>query len=77
MVHLEDDFLEALEKNVCVHKMNILMFVYLAILAFVLSPGVLLRLPPGAGPTTVAATHALVLSLVYGLTHVMVFRSVK
>jgi MoxR-like ATPase len=57
--------------------MNILMFVYLAILAFVLSPGVLLRLPPGAGPTTVAATHALVLSLVYGLTHVIVFRSMK
>jgi len=57
--------------------MQIVMFIYLAILAFILSPGVLLRLPPGAGPTTVAATHALVLSLVYGLTHVTVYGLAK
>ncbi len=49
--------------------MNIVLFVYLAVLAFVLTPGVLLRLPPGGSPTTVALTHALVLSLVWGLTH--------
>jgi hypothetical protein len=57
--------------------MQIVMFIYLAILAFILSPGVLLRLPPGAGPTTVAATHALVLSLVYGLTHATVYGLAK
>lgn len=57
--------------------MNVLMFLYLAILAFVLSPGVLLRLPPGADSKTVAATHALVLALVYGLTHSMVYKMAK
>ena len=51
------------------------MFLYLAILAFVLSPGVLLRLPPGGSLTTVAITHALVISLVYGLTNRFIFRS--
>jgi hypothetical protein len=58
--------------------MNVLMFLYLAILAFVLSPGVLLRLPSsGADTKTVAATHALVLALVYGLTHSMVYKMAK
>lgn len=52
--------------------MNFVLFFYLAILAFVLSPGVLLRLPPGADDRTVAVTHALVLALVYGMTHGMV-----
>lgn len=48
------------------------MFLYLAVLAFLLSPGVLVRLPPGGSPTVVAATHALVLSLVWFLTYKMV-----
>ena len=53
------------------------MFLYLAILAFLLSPGVLLRLPPGGKPMVVAFTHALVISLVYGMTHTMLFRAIK
>jgi hypothetical protein len=57
--------------------MNWLMFLYLAILAYILTPGVLLRLPPGGDPMTVAATHAIVLSLVYGLTSKMIFASLK
>lgn len=51
------------------------MFLYLAVLAFALSPGVLLRLPPGGSLTTVAITHALVISLVYGLTSTLIYRS--
>ena len=58
------------------NKMNLIMFMYLAILAFLLSPGVLVRLPPGGKPTTVAITHAVVLSLVWGLTHTLVYKSV-
>jgi hypothetical protein len=54
--------------------MNLMMFLYLAVLAFLLTPGVLLRLPPGGSPTTVAVTHALVLSLVYGLTSKMIYQ---
>ena len=57
--------------------MNWLMFLYLAVLAYLLSPGVLLRLPPGGDAMTVAATHALVLSLVYCLTSRMIFASLK
>jgi hypothetical protein len=50
-----------------VFKMNI---VLLGLLAFALSPGVLLRLPPGGNTVTVAFTHALILTLVWGLTQV-------
>ena len=57
--------------------MNLMMFLYLAVLAFVLSPGVLLRLPPGGSPVSVALTHALVISLVWGLTSPLVFRAVR
>ena len=51
------------------------MFLYLAFLAFLLSPGVLIRLPPGGSLTTVAITHALVISLVWGLTSRLIYRS--
>ena len=57
--------------------MNLMMFLYLAVLAFVLSPGVLLRLPPGGSPMVVALTHALVISLVWGLTSSLVYRSTR
>ena len=57
--------------------MNLMMFLYLAVLAFLLSPGVLLRLPPGGSLMAVALTHALVISLVWGLTSSMVFRSFR
>jgi hypothetical protein len=55
--------------------MNLVMFLYLAVLAFLLTPGILLRLPPGGSPTVVAATHALVLSLVYGLSHKFIYKT--
>ena len=37
----------------------------LAALFFVLTPGVVVTLPPGGSTFTVAATHALVFALVY------------
>jgi len=36
-----------------------------AVLFFLLTPGVLLALPPGASPTVQAATHAVVFALVH------------
>jgi hypothetical protein len=48
--------------------------VYAAVLFFVLTPGVLLSLPPGGSRTTVALTHAVVFGLVWALTHKMVAR---
>ena len=47
--------------------MNLAMLIILAIIAFVLSPGVLIRLPPGQSDRVVAITHAFVLALVWFL----------
>ena len=50
------------------------MSLYAAVLFFVLTPGVLLSLPPGGSRTTVALTHAVVFGLVWALTHKLVYR---
>ena len=52
------------------------MFLYLVVLFFVLTPGVLLRLPPGGSAMTVALTHAVVFALVWSFTHRLVGRAV-
>jgi hypothetical protein len=41
----------------------------IAVLFFVLTPGVLLSLPPKGGKLVVAATHAVVFALVFHLAH--------
>lgn len=46
-----------------------LMSLAIAALFFVLTPGVLLSLPPKGGKLVVAATHAVVFALVFHLTH--------
>jgi hypothetical protein len=54
------------------------MYMYLlstALLFFVLTPGILLRLPPGGSQMVVAATHALVFALVHVLMHRYVYKS--
>ncbi len=51
--------------------MHWLMSVFTAALFFVLTPGVLLSLPPGGSKLVVAATHAAVFALVWHLTHKM------
>lgn len=50
------------------------MALYAAALFFVLTPGVVLSLPPGGSRTTVALTHAVVFALVWCLTHKAVCR---
>jgi len=45
------------------------MALFLGLLFFVLTPGVLVSLPPGGSRTTVALTHAVVFALVFTLTH--------
>jgi hypothetical protein len=56
--------------------MNLVMFLFLAVLAFALSPGVLISLPPNSSKTVTALTHSLVLALVYALVHKTVYRMV-
>ena len=56
---------------------NIWMAVYVAVLFFVLTPGVLLRLPGSKSCVVNAATHAVVFAAVYWLTHKAVWRAVQ
>lgn len=50
------------------------MSVFVAVLFFVLTPGVLVSLPPRGSKLVVAATHAVVFALVYHLTKQAVYR---
>jgi len=50
------------------------MFIYSALLFFVLSPGVLLSLPAGGSCMMKAGVHAVVFGVVYLLTHKMAHR---
>jgi hypothetical protein len=53
------------------------MAVYAAVLFYLLTPGVLVSLPPGASHTTTNLTHAVVFGLVWMLTHKMVWKLVS
>jgi hypothetical protein len=55
--------------------MNWATTIYAAILFFVLSPGVLLRLPPSGSKLVVAGVHAVVFALVYHFTHKLVWKA--
>lgn len=54
--------------------MNFAVAIYSAILFFILSPGVLLRLPPNGSKMTVAAVHALVFGIILYFTASTVWR---
>jgi len=49
--------------------MHIFMFLFVAVLFFVLTPGVLVKLPPKSSPLVVAGTHAVVFALIWTLIH--------
>jgi hypothetical protein len=51
------------------------MLFYVAALFFVLTPGVVVRLPQGGSLMTVAAVHALVFAAVWHFTHKAVKRA--
>ena len=50
------------------------MLLFIFILFFILTPGVILRLPPNGSTVTVALVHALVFTLVLHFTHKMVWK---
>ena len=54
--------------------MNLVISIYSAILFFVLSPGVLLRLPSNGSKFTVACVHAIVFAVVLYFTAGFVWR---
>ena len=49
--------------------MNAFLFLYIAALFFVLTPGILVSLPPNSSKKVVAATHALVFAVVYWISN--------
>ena len=49
--------------------MQWLMLAFVVVLFVALTPGVLLRLPPGGSKLTVALVHGVVFALVYHFTH--------
>lgn len=52
--------------------MNWIVSIYTALLFFLLSPNVLLRLPPKGKPLLVAGVHAVVFAIIFHLTHKLV-----
>jgi hypothetical protein len=57
--------------------MNLYVSLYLALLFVVLTPGVLLSLPPGGSKLVVALTHGVVFAVVYHLTHKAVWNATR
>ena len=53
------------------------MFLYTAVLFFILTPGIILSLPPGATKTVVALTHAVVFAVVWPFTNQAVFAATR
>ena len=54
--------------------MHLICTLYVALLFVLLTPGVLLRLPPKGSLLTVAIVHGLVFALIYHFTHKMVLQ---
>jgi len=54
--------------------MNWFVTAYAALLFFLLTPAILLRLPPNGSKYTVAIVHALVFALIFHFTHKLVWQ---
>jgi hypothetical protein len=54
--------------------MNAFVFVYIVLLFVVLTPGILVSLPPKGSKYTVAITHAIVFGFVWWITHKYVWQ---
>jgi len=54
--------------------MSLVVSIYAAILFFLLTPSILLRLPPNGSKWVVALVHALVFGIVFYFTHKLVWR---
>ena len=54
--------------------MNLIVAVYMVLLFFALTPGILLYLPSGSSKKVVALTHGVVFTAVWWLTHKYVWK---
>ena len=55
--------------------MNLAVTIYSAILFFILTPNILVRLPPKSGKFVVAATHAVIFALIMHFTSKIVWKA--
>lgn len=55
--------------------MNLIMMIYAFLLFFILTPGVLLTLPPKGSKMIVAITHGVVFAVVWTLTHKIIWHA--
>jgi hypothetical protein len=53
------------------------MFLYTALLFFILTPGIIITLPPKGKKPIVAAVHAVIFGIIWSLTHKMVWNFSK
>ena len=53
------------------------MSLFMALLFVLLTPGILVKIPPNGSRLTVAIVHGLLFALIFHLTHKMVFKMVK
>ena len=56
------------------YTMSVIMFIYAALLFFLLTPAILFRIPPNGNKYTVAIVHALIFALIWQLTHKWVWK---
>jgi hypothetical protein len=54
--------------------MNLLITIYLALLFFVLTPSVLIRLPTNGNKYIVAALHSIIFALIFHFTHNFIWK---
>lgn len=57
--------------------MRWLMCLYTALLFFLLTPGILITLPPKGKKMIVAAVHAIVFGIVWNFTHDLVWKATQ
>jgi hypothetical protein len=60
-------------KSHLLSKMGYFYLLTTALLFFVLTPGILLSLPPGGSKMTVAAVHAIVFAVVHKMLHAYMY----
>ena len=55
--------------------MNILLFLILVVLFVLLTPGILVYLPPKSSKLTTAITHGVIFAIIWSLTHKFLMRT--
>jgi hypothetical protein len=57
--------------------MDVVIFLYSALLFFVLTPGIVISIPPNGNKRIVAAVHAVVFSIIWGISQPFLLKSLR